>query len=496
MKTTYISLLIILSLILIVWFAQQPGKLTSLTSQLVKQEPTSQITENNKQVKITLSTDSISASSETVSIVNRTATITSGGSYNISGELQNGQIIINAPDKDVEIILDNVTITNNSGPAIYVVESKDTSIMLAKNSTNSLADGSNYGTFSLGEDFAQSTIYSMSDLHIIGNENATLTVAGNYNDAITSKDDLNISKASITLSAEDDGMRGKDSVNIVDSTISIIAQGDGIKSDNQDDEKAIISLENSQLTISAGDDAIHAYNSVEILSGTIDILNSYEGIESKVITIYAGNISVISQDDALNVTDATSQNNLFDRLQGNRGGGMHEVFEDGQLNIYGGTITLNSEGDGFDSNGNAVMTGGTLIVNGPTNDGNGAIDVNGQFNVSGGTIIALGSSGMAETPSETSTQNTIKVNFDEVMPDNTNLALLDSNNEEVFSYTTAKQFQSVVYSSEKLLTGHKYTLMLNGSKHIDLTLNEVITIHGQASRRGGPRGDRGARNFE
>lgn len=54
--------------------------------------------------------------------------------------------------------------------------------------------------------------------------------------------------------------------------------------------------------------------------------------------------------------------------------------------------------DGFDSNGNAVMAGGTLIVHGPTTDREGPLDVNGSFLVSGGTIIAVGSSGMAETP--------------------------------------------------------------------------------------------------
>ena len=63
---------------------------------------------------------------------------------------------------------------------------------------------------------------------------------------------------------------------------------------------------------------------------------------------------------------------------------------------------MNTGGDGFDSNGNAVITGGILIFNGPTNDENGAIDVNEKFLISGGTIIVVGSSGMAKTPSENS----------------------------------------------------------------------------------------------
>ena len=49
------------------------------------------------------------------------------------------------------------------------------------------------------------------------------------------------------------------------------------------------------------------------------------------------------------------------------------------VDITGGSLTINSQGDGLDSNGNATITGGTVVVNGPTNDGNGALDVNGEL---------------------------------------------------------------------------------------------------------------------
>ncbi len=64
-----------------------------------------------------------------------------------------------------------------------------------------------------------------------------------------------------------------------------------------------------------------------------------------------------------------------------------------QSTITGGDITI-TEGDGFDSNGSASMTGGTLIIYGPTGNGNGAIDA-GSFDVSGGTLLAGESAGMA-----------------------------------------------------------------------------------------------------
>ena len=81
---------------------------------------------------------------------------------------------------------------------------------------------------------------------------------------------------------------------------------------------------------------------------------------------------------------------------------------DGLALVSGGTLTIDAGGDGFDSNGSAEITGGTVIVHGPLNDGNGALDVNGTFTISGGTLLAVGSSGMAETPDADSAQGWVQ----------------------------------------------------------------------------------------
>lgn len=61
-----------------------------------------------------------------------------------------------------------------------------------------------------------------------------------------------------------------------------------------------------------------------------------------------------------------------------------------EFHINGGTLTVNAGGDGLDSNGSINMTGGTVIVNGPTNSGNGALDYDGTFEISGGYLVAAG----------------------------------------------------------------------------------------------------------
>jgi len=264
--------------------------------------------------------------------------------------------------------------------------------------------------------------------------------------------------------------------------ITIVAQGDAIKSDNINEiDRGVITIENSNLTIAAGADGISGVNVVEILSGTITITDAYEGIESKKITIHDGIIDITSRDDALNVSETQEDVNavisLIQRATG--GGGKERVVAGGELNVYGGTITLNSNGgDAFDSNGNAMITGGTLIINGPLKGG-APVDVNGDFLVSQGTVIAVGHSTRTQTPSASSAQMSLQVNFEETQGPGTVLSLKDATGTEVFTFRPIKIFRSVMYSSADLVQGETYSLLVDGEAYADLTLNETITIHGE-----------------
>lgn len=81
------------------------------------------------------------------------------------------------------------------------------------------------------------------------------------------------------------------------------------------------------------------------------------------------------------------------------------------MTISGGCVYVDATGDGPDSDGSITMTGGTVIVNGPTDVGNGALDYDGTFKQSGGTLIAAGSSRMAQAPSKDSPQRAIHMTF-------------------------------------------------------------------------------------
>jgi len=137
------------------------------------------------------------------------------------------------------------------------------------------------------------------------------------------------------------------------------------------------------------------------------------------------------------------------------------------------------------------MTGGTLIVNGPLGQGDGYIDVDGTFNLTGGTLIAHGSKGMAQTPSDTSSQPIMQINLDEALNKGDHFVITAANGEQLLDYVAPRNFQSLTYSSALLKNGETYTVTVADKEIASMTLESVITKHGEAGR--GPRGPRGDR---
>jgi hypothetical protein len=109
------------------------------------------------------------------------------------------------------------------------------------------------------------------------------------------------------------------------------------------------------------------------------------------------------------------------------------------------------------------MTSGTVIVNGPTNDGNGALDYLGAFDISGGYLVAVGSSGMAQAPSTTSTQHSVIYNFASPQASGTMVHIETESGQDVLTFVPTKEYQSVVLSSPELENGTAYVVYAGGS---------------------------------
>lgn len=152
---------------------------------------------------------------------------------------------------------------------------------------------------------------------------------------------------------------------------------------------------------------------------------------------------------------------------GMKGFGEMDAQPDTYIRISGGTMFVDTDGDAIDSNGMIYIDGGNVTVEGPTNNGNGALDYGTGAEVNGGTVIMTGSSGMAASFSETSKQHSIMCNFDSILPSGTEVTLKDKSGKTILSVTPGKDFQSVIFSSEEIKNGDYTVQAGNETKQVN-----------------------------
>lgn len=240
------------------------------------------------------------------------------------------------------------------------------------------------------------------------------------------------------------GIKGEELVYISGGTFNIDSADDAVHSNGA------VTINGGDISAASGDDGIHAESQINFDGGNTVISRSYEGIEAADIVISGGSVEVNSSDDGFNASDGTEQ-------------GAMGTYSDAHLAILDGSVYVNSDGDGLDSNGDMIINGGTILVNGPTNSGNGAIDGNSEIICSGGLLIAAGSSGMAEAPSNSSSQYSVSAAFDSAQSGGTLVTLCNENNEELISFAPEKSFDHIVISSPDIESGGTYTFYLGGS---------------------------------
>ena len=142
-------------------------------------------------------------------------------------------------------------------------------------------------------------------------------------------------------------------------------------------------------------------------------------------------------------------------------GGQEESDPSLQIILEGGTLTIDAEGDGIDSNGTVTISGGSLVVNGSVQGGNGPLDASGDITITGGTVWALGTSDMLQGFAQGSTQASITANIAGTAGQT--LIILDANGKEVARQTASKDFQAVIMSSADLVDGQTYTIQVEGT---------------------------------
>lgn len=315
-------------------------------------------------------------------------------------------------------------------------------------------------------------IQAITDLNISGGELTISSGGGSVNSSKSSGNDWRnwggggkggfrgwdkqTTETADTASAK--GIKAGTAINLSGGTISIDSSDDALHSNNS------VTLDGSNLTILSGDDGIHADDTLNINQGDITINKSYEGIEAVHINISGGNIRITASDDGINAAGGVDASSTTNRTTG-RGMGMFSETT-GDAAFTGGTVTIDAAGDGIDVNGSVTMTGGTYIVHGPTNNGNGALDYDGSFTVNGGTLIALGSSGMAQSVTST-TQGVLS--FTSSLSVGALIHIEDEDGNDMLTINTVKQTGCIVYTDPALESKKEYSVYIDGTLRGTLT---------------------------
>ena len=318
-------------------------------------------------VAIQLNNTSASSDSDAVIIDSSAITITTAGTYILSGTLDDGTIIIDATKDDkIQLVLNGVAINSDDFAAIYVKQADKVFITLADGTVNTLANG---GTFTLIDDNnVDAVIFSKDDLTLNGT--GTLVITSPASHGIVSKDELTITDGTYEITAGKHALTGKDSIAIAGGTFTLTAVEDGLHSENDDDETlGNIYISGGSFTINSKDDAVHANTMLTIDGGTFNI-TAAEGLEATYIQINDGEINIYASDDGINAAYKSSAYTPT-------------------IEINGGVTTIkmgSGDTDGVDSNGNLIINGGTIDVTGQS-----TFDVDGTAQYNGGTIIVNGS---------------------------------------------------------------------------------------------------------
>ncbi|MDO5477739.1 MAG: carbohydrate-binding domain-containing protein [Clostridia bacterium] len=384
--------------------------------------------------------------------------ITKGGDFTVTGKSEDAMIYINTEEK-VKLRLSGMSLKNPDGPAIFFDNTDKALITIEKGTENYLKDGATY------KEDAKAALFSNDDMEIKGG--GKLIIDASYKHGIAGDDDVVIENGIISITSKEHGVKANDLLNILNGEITVTSkEGKGLKADKE----------------------------VLIEGGKINLVSEKdEGIESEgTLTIKGGTLNVTAKGDGINTGAADDDEAVLEgpaegRFHGGMGGDARteEAAKASAITISGGEIYIKAEGDGIDSNGKLLISGGEVIIDGPAGGGNGSLDFARDFDITGGTVIATSSMGMVNIPSAVS-QNTLKANFASGYEGGSEIIIKEGEN-EILKVIPSVSFRGIVFSSDKLEKGKTYTVFAGGNEEATFTVEGNLTSVGTAGGMGGGR---------
>ena len=471
--------------------------------------------------QITLTDQTATVTGQGASFSAQTLTITQGGTYVLTGSGKNIKLVVEAADTDqVHLVFQNLTL-EGEGTLLQVNKAQEVVISLTEGSQNALTESqtsddeevkatihsqvpltlNGTGNLTLTA-LTKNALEVEDDLKVLG---GTYTVKA-ANHGFKAEGALAIEAATLSIEAGKDGLHAEQdetteraNISLNPTQLSIAATEDGVDAGNE------LTIKGGTITVSQSEEGLEA-RVIRQLGGDVTIKSSDDGVNAS-----AGSSGKTTDTSATSkTTDASATSNSADTSssasqstadpaatsqtdqanqdknqtppaptagqappqggqppQNGQGpgsmppGGQEESDPSLEIILAGGTLTIDAEGDGIDSNGTVTISGGSLVVNGSVQGGNGPLDAAGDITITGGRVWALGTSDMLQGFAQGSTQASITANIAGTAGQT--LIILDANGKEVARQTASKDFQAVIMSSADLVDGQTYTIQAEGT---------------------------------
>ena len=292
---------------------------TTVTSSITAQDTnvTHADDADNYKTEITGEFSITSTDGSTITQNDSVYTITQAGEYTVTGLLSEGQIVVNADDNaEITIVLNGTSITCSNGSPIYIKNADNIKIKSEENTYNCIVDAraeADDNSDNSSSENGNAAIYAACDLKLVGK--GALSVTGNYNNGIQSKDDISIKNVTIKVNAVNNAIKGNDEVAIESGEIIAISRkGDGIKTSNSSlstkgKQKGNVIISGGNIDIYAACDGIDAAYGVDVSGdGNLNIYTDTYSDYSEAVAADNSGSSISNPDSSASNPDSSASN--------------------------------------------------------------------------------------------------------------------------------------------------------------------------------------------
>lgn len=290
---------------------------TTVTSSITAQDTnvTHADDADNYKTEITGEFSITSTDGSTITQNDSVYTITQAGEYTVTGLLSEGQIVVNADDNaEITIVLNGTSITCSNGSPIYIKNADNVKIKSEENTYNCIVDArteADDNPDNSSSENGNAAIYAACDLKLVGK--GALSVTGNHNNGIQSKDDISIKNVTIKVNAVNNAIKGNDEVAIESGEIIAISRkGDGIKTSNSSlstkgKQKGNVIISGGNIDIYAACDGIDAAYGVDVSGdGNLNIYTDTYSDYSEAVAADNSGSSASSSGSSISTPDSST----------------------------------------------------------------------------------------------------------------------------------------------------------------------------------------------